>query len=449
MAAILGCRAGNLPFKHLGLIVGANMNLSRNWKPVVDTFKQRAPVQIIDQLERIRRDFLWGANQEQSKINWVAWHNAMAPKDRGGLGIGSLREANLAMLAKWWWRFKSERNNLWWKVIWSVHHGSRAWNFIPVKLSVAGPWKQIAKVSQDLESYAVDIVSLFKCKLGDGKSIHFWRDKWLLEDSLNTKFPLLYNLDLNKKATVADRVCEVNGIITIKFQWSRELNSVEELIQFEDLMEVLWDIQIGEGEDVWNWSLEGSGVYSVGSLRRRLQSERFLDSGIVYVWNKWTPIKVNFFCWRVIINRVPTMDALVRRNVQIDSVRCRFCNCQDESVEHLFVACEFAQSVWDFVASWTRCPRFFIFGIKDLFEAYKHEVGTRRWKMTVYSVIQIAVWCIWKCRNDMIFNNKQPNIIGVKEQIRHLGYIWIRNRARAQVITWEQWCEFDLSCMSL
>ncbi|KAJ0916501.1 hypothetical protein HanPSC8_Chr06g0262381 [Helianthus annuus] len=54
-----------------------------------------------------------------------------------------------------------------------------------------------------------------------------------------------------------------------------------------------------------------------------------------------------------------------------------------------------------------------------------------------------------KCRNDMIFNNKQPNIIGVKEQIKHLGYIWIRNRAKAQVITWEQWCEFDLSCMSL
>ncbi|XP_022032512.1 uncharacterized protein LOC110933606 [Helianthus annuus] len=44
MAMILRCRVGSLPFKHLGLQVGANMNLVKHWKPVIDTFKSRLSI---------------------------------------------------------------------------------------------------------------------------------------------------------------------------------------------------------------------------------------------------------------------------------------------------------------------------------------------------------------------------------------------------------------------
>ncbi|KAJ0524126.1 putative RNA-directed DNA polymerase [Helianthus annuus] len=38
MATILRCRVGSFPFKYLGLQVGANMNLVKHWKPIIDTF---------------------------------------------------------------------------------------------------------------------------------------------------------------------------------------------------------------------------------------------------------------------------------------------------------------------------------------------------------------------------------------------------------------------------
>ncbi|KAJ0518638.1 putative RNA-directed DNA polymerase [Helianthus annuus] len=44
MASILRCKSGSLPFKHLGLQVGVNMNLIKHWKPVVDIFKRRLSV---------------------------------------------------------------------------------------------------------------------------------------------------------------------------------------------------------------------------------------------------------------------------------------------------------------------------------------------------------------------------------------------------------------------
>ncbi|KAM0062513.1 putative RNA-directed DNA polymerase [Helianthus debilis subsp. tardiflorus] len=43
-ANMLNCKVGSFPFKYLGLYVGANMNLVRNWKPIVDLFKKRLSI---------------------------------------------------------------------------------------------------------------------------------------------------------------------------------------------------------------------------------------------------------------------------------------------------------------------------------------------------------------------------------------------------------------------
>ncbi|XP_021974901.1 uncharacterized protein LOC110870014 [Helianthus annuus] len=107
MAATFNCKQGSFPFKHLGLFVWANMNLIKNWEPVINIFRNRlsiwkaknlsyggritllksvlnslptyyftlfkAPVQVIECLERFRRVFFWGGSEEKAKMNWVAW----------------------------------------------------------------------------------------------------------------------------------------------------------------------------------------------------------------------------------------------------------------------------------------------------------------------------------------------------------------------------------------
>ena len=40
-AGILGCVAGSLPFQYLGAPVGANMNLKKNWQPIIDRFHSK------------------------------------------------------------------------------------------------------------------------------------------------------------------------------------------------------------------------------------------------------------------------------------------------------------------------------------------------------------------------------------------------------------------------
>lgn len=64
----------------------------------------KAPVQVINRLEGIRRRFLWGGNEEKHKILWIKWEDVVAPKALGGLGLGSIRNSNGAAIWKWDWR---------------------------------------------------------------------------------------------------------------------------------------------------------------------------------------------------------------------------------------------------------------------------------------------------------------------------------------------------------
>nr|KAJ0187637.1 hypothetical protein LSAT_V11C900478780 [Lactuca sativa] len=82
----------------------------------------RAPIDVTEELEKIRRKFLWGGNEEKNKIHWVSWEKVIASKDLGGLGVGSISALNIALLVKWWWRLKSESSSLWARAIIGLHN---------------------------------------------------------------------------------------------------------------------------------------------------------------------------------------------------------------------------------------------------------------------------------------------------------------------------------------
>ncbi|MFS7943990.1 putative glycerophosphodiester phosphodiesterase [Helianthus anomalus] len=158
-AIMVGCLAGETPFKYLALMVGANMNLTNNWKPMFDVFETRlsawkantlsiegravlvksvleslpsyyfslyrAPSKVIKDLEKSIRRFLWGGNSETYKMHWVSRDRVTIPKEDGGIGICKLKRINTTLLTKWVWRFKSEIDQLWRKVVEAIHTSRR------------------------------------------------------------------------------------------------------------------------------------------------------------------------------------------------------------------------------------------------------------------------------------------------------------------------------------
>ncbi|GJW07651.1 hypothetical protein Tco_1570074 [Tanacetum coccineum] len=48
---------------------------------------------------------------------WIIWDNILASYEHGGLGVGSLKAFNIALLQKWRWRFLNNPKLLWVKLI--------------------------------------------------------------------------------------------------------------------------------------------------------------------------------------------------------------------------------------------------------------------------------------------------------------------------------------------
>ncbi|XP_071727970.1 uncharacterized protein [Rutidosis leptorrhynchoides] len=173
----------------------------------------RAPPCVLKILESVRRNFFWGGDHSGSKIPWVNWVTTCLPYGRGGLNIGSFKSKNLALLAKWWWRFKTETNCLWSKIIRSIYgidSGLRSGDGL-ARLSTSGIWNNIIFAGNQIEDLNIIFISSFKKSIGDGSSTEFWNEVWCGADSYKNIFPRLFRLEVNKDIMVSGRITARTG----------------------------------------------------------------------------------------------------------------------------------------------------------------------------------------------------------------------------------------------
>ncbi|KAL4596678.1 hypothetical protein ACB092_12G180600 [Castanea dentata] len=71
------------------------------------------PGKILDPIDKVNQNFLWGSLETSIKMHWVGWHKTTRSKDKGGLGLQTARGRNTALLAKLNWGFHFEKEALW------------------------------------------------------------------------------------------------------------------------------------------------------------------------------------------------------------------------------------------------------------------------------------------------------------------------------------------------
>ena len=72
---------------------------------------------ILQGVDRVNRNFLWGSIDTVKKMHCVGWHKVTKPKSEGGLGLQTAKGRNVALLAKLNWRLHTERESLWARVL--------------------------------------------------------------------------------------------------------------------------------------------------------------------------------------------------------------------------------------------------------------------------------------------------------------------------------------------
>ncbi|KAJ0952311.1 hypothetical protein HanPSC8_Chr02g0070801 [Helianthus annuus] len=322
MASGLGCRAGDTPFKYLGIQVGANMSRIANWDPAIEVFKNRlsawkvkvlsiggrvvliksvleslpvyyfslykAPVTVVNKLEALIKRFLWGGTDEVHKVHWVAWSKVTKSKQKGGLGLNKLEDNNNALLLKWLWRYQVERGALWRKVVDSVHGAVRRWEIFPCNKSISGTWNKIVTFGYRLKNNGMQFVNVNTVHrlVGNGKEIKFWLDPWLSSEPLKNHYAALFRIEENKRCIVAERITTIDGIGPINWAWKRYPTMDVEVHELLDCHKRLLDVRIIDKQDGWVWDNGSISEFLVKEARKWLANEEEPSSDIVYSWCK-------------------------------------------------------------------------------------------------------------------------------------------------------------------
>lgn len=75
---------------------------------------------------------------------WVSWTKVVASKKVDGLGVGSIKAQNLALLTKWQWRLKENFVGLCKECINSIHNLTRKPATVIAKSYICGVWSNVS-----------------------------------------------------------------------------------------------------------------------------------------------------------------------------------------------------------------------------------------------------------------------------------------------------------------
>ncbi|KAK2369884.1 hypothetical protein QL285_082984 [Trifolium repens] len=100
--------------------------------------------------------------------------------------------------------------------------------------------------------------------------------------------------------------------------------------------------------DQWLWRYDPGRCYSVRCAYNFLK-RRMTD----LIWHKQVPLKVSVLAWRLLYNRLPTRDNLVRRHIIAYDAQLCVIGCGGvKTAHHLFMSCPVLASLWCLVRNW-------------------------------------------------------------------------------------------------
>ncbi|GJZ49884.1 RNA-directed DNA polymerase, eukaryota, reverse transcriptase zinc-binding domain protein [Tanacetum coccineum] len=342
----IGCGVHKAPFAYLGSKVGGNMSRIKSWDEIVDKMVDRANESPSTNGINSKSVFS-GVDLNSKKSIWVKWSKVLCSKEKGGLGVSSLYALNRALMCKWVWRFTTQKNLLWTRVIKAIH-GEDGKNGSGFKVGYKSIWRIILQEVETLKIKDIHLNNFMHKKLGNGADTYFWEDLWHGDMVLKQRYPRLYALEVKKTVDVTSKLSQEN----LTWFFRRAPRSGVKQDQLTDLTTYVEGVVLGVTPDRWYWTLDGSGEFSVASARKVIDDNRFSEVSTQTRWIKAVPIKVNIHAWKVRMDCLSTRLNISRRGIDIPSILCPVCGSVTESSSHLFFDCLVAKDNFRKICRW-------------------------------------------------------------------------------------------------
>ena len=92
----------------------------------------------------------------------------------------------------------------------------------------------------------------------------------------------------------------------------------------------------------------GLTSFSSSRIYKELMDHPVVDHAYKWIWKCPCQPKHKVFFWLLLKDRLSTRNVLRRRNMNLESYNCVLCNNSvEETLEHLFLHCNFARQCWN------------------------------------------------------------------------------------------------------
>jgi hypothetical protein len=174
-------------------------------------------------------------------------------------------------------------------------------------------------------------------------------------------FPALFNKSSQQGRSVSMMGSVDNNVWNWKLSWTEALSS-REAADERELFNLLHQIRPRlSGADRHRWIPSADGYFNVKSAYSWLQNRNVVDNldnnmviSLKKLWKNNVPSKVSIFCWRLLLEKLPTREALYHKGVINNNVErcCVFCFKTEETMHHLFLHCDVSAAVWRAIFTW-------------------------------------------------------------------------------------------------
>jgi hypothetical protein len=115
------------------------------------------------------------------------------------------------------------------------------------------------------------------------------------------------------------------------------------------------------------------------------------------IWHKQVHLKVSVMVWRLLRNKLPTKDNLVRRHIIPPDANMCVTGCGSvETAHHLFLSCPVFAPLWSLVRSWIGTSSADPLMLHDHFLQFTYSASGSRARRSFMQLLWLCcIWVIW------------------------------------------------------
>ena len=168
-----------------------------------------------------------------------------------------------------------------------------------------------------------------------------------------------------------------------------------------------------------------------------------------YLWNLKVMPSAQFYVWRALSDRISTKQNLHKRGEILGDTLCVLCGREEESTSHILVSCKVSIKVWNMCFGWIGISSVNHNDLIHHFEQFScicfNQEGNKLWKSLWVSV----VWCIWKFRNKVIFNQAKIDDEEIFTMAQVQSWVWMKHKVRKVKFSFSDWMLSPLTCINM